>query len=135
MSGIHHMLLMGGGATFQLTGQTLYDGNIGGAVSHYQLENTGKVWSITTTSGSVLLEMWVNGSFSASNYEAVATLVSGTLTGGTVGTAVNLSTTPDWYVQFSGVGTKTCTFDVIIRPAGGGTTLASARIILTAQGF
>ena len=121
-------------ATIALTGQTISDFNIGGALAQYQLENTGKVWSITTLGGAVFLQNWASGAFSPGSYEAVVTLVSGTLTAGTVGSAVNLASTGNWYVQVSGVGTKNCTFDIIIRPSGGGSTLAWARLILLAQG-
>lgn len=121
-------------ARIAITNQTIADANVGGASSTYSLTAAGLVQSITTIGGTTTLESWALGSFSASSYEAVVTLVSGTLTSGTVGTAVNLSTGPQWNVTQGGVGTKTCSFTIVIRYAGGGANITSASVSLTAQG-
>lgn len=120
-------------AKIAITNQTIADANIGGASATYSLTAAGLVQQITTSGGTSTLESWASGSFSASSYEAVVTLVSGTLTSGTVGSAVNLSTGPQWNVTQGGVGTKSCSFTIVIRYAGGGANITSASISLTAQ--
>lgn len=72
---------------------------------------------------------------SAADYEAVATLNSGTLTSGTIGSAVNLGTTRSWFVQrtANAAGVDSANITVIIRPAGGGSTLATATFQFNAE--
>ena len=67
----------------------------------------------------------------ASNYQAKATLVSGTLGGGTYGSWVNLSGSPSWSLTESSVGTLTNVTQIQIRNLSGA-IIATAQITITA---
>jgi len=74
---------------------------------------------------------WLTAGDSA-NFDAFATLTSGTLTSGTVGSAVNLGLSPTWHVQKSGFGTVNAVVDVSIRLAGTSTEVDSTTLTLSA---
>lgn len=125
---------IGQSVKINLTNQSITDSNIGGASATYSLTAAGLVQSVTTISGTNTLELWASeGSFTSSQYEALATITSGTLTSGTVGTAVNLGSIQQWSITSAIVGTKTTIFTIVIRPAGGGTAFTTASITLNAQ--
>jgi hypothetical protein len=98
----------------------------------YRLDANGKVYDVKNGSAS-FIEDWVTPNGAASNYEALVTVTSGTLSSGTSGSWVALSSTRDWSVTQSSVGTKTCVFTVDIRKVGTGTVLDSATITLDAE--
>lgn len=67
-----------------------------------------------------------------SDFEARATLTSGTLDGGPTGAWGSLSAGAEWYVSRNISGTKACTFTLEIRRAGSTHVLASAPITVSA---
>ena len=106
---------------------------VGTARSGYRLNTSGIAEERDGASYSTL-ETWLSAG-SSSGYECRATVTFGTLTSGTTGTWLALSTSREWYVEQGSVGTNTCEFTVEIRNA---TTLAvvdSAAITLEADRF
>lgn len=71
----------------------------------------------------------------ASLYEARATMTIGTVTSGTVGSWVSISTSPAWAKTdtTAGDGPQECQFTLEIRDAGTLTVLDSATITLSAE--
>lgn len=70
---------------------------------------------------------------SAADYEVFASISSGSLTSGTTGSWLPLSTSREWSVQRSSVGTKACTLQVQIREAAApNAVLATATVLLSA---
>lgn len=65
-------------------------------------------------------------------YEARVTVTSGTLTNGTTGSWLALSSQRDWDVQRSTVGSKACTFTLEIRRVSDSVVVASASYTITA---
>jgi hypothetical protein len=76
---------------------------------------------------------WLIGSTSGSLYEARATVSSGSLSSGTTGSWLALSSNRAWRVTRSSLGTSTCTFLVEIRDAATQTAQDSATITLAAS--
>jgi len=98
----------------------------------YRLDANGKVYDVKNGSAS-FIEDWVTPTGAASSYEAFVTVTSGTLSSGTSGSWVALSSTRDWSVTRTSVGVNACTFTVDIRKVGTSTVLDSATIDLTAE--
>lgn len=67
-----------------------------------------------------------------SSYEARVTLTSGTLTTGTTGSWLALSSQRDWDVQRNTIGSKACTFTLEIRRVSDSVVVASASYTITA---
>lgn len=68
------------------------------------------------------------------DYEVNATLSSGsTPSGSAVGSWLALSTNRSWSIARTTPGMSTCTLSVAIRPAGGGSTITTKTITLTAE--
>lgn len=126
--------LRGGGlaVVISITNQAIPD--FGSAISdaYYSLGSSGNVFGGISAFDSIL-EQWVTPTARAIDYEAKVTLVSGTLTGGTTGSWLPLSSDRSWYTHANAGGYKTCTFTVEIRRAGVGTVLDSATITVTAD--
>lgn len=101
------------------------------ATCSFRLTNAGLIQSLNT-GGTTELGAWISDTSLAGNYEVRATLVSGTLSGGTVGSYEVLSSTRTWFVTRSGSGSKECTFTVEIRKTGTGTVLDSSNVTITA---
>ena len=128
----------GGGITAQvsITNQTLNSTSFSGAAScAYRLNLLGTVQRGNTGVFNTLETWLLFGSNSA--YEARVTMITGTLTAGTVGTWLGLATSRDWSItdSTSGDGSVTCSFTVEIRDAASLVVLDSATIELTAQYF
>ncbi len=98
----------------------------------YRLDSNGKVYDVKNASPS-FIEDWVTPTGAASSYEAFVTVTSGTLSSGTSGSWVALSSTRDWSVTQTSIGIKTCTFTVDIRKVGTSTVLDSATITIEAE--
>lgn len=101
----------------------------GTAFAGYKLTTAGKV---QTSAGSYAdVEDWITPTSAASgSYEARATLNSGTLTSGTTGSWLALSSTREWTVEAS-VGMADASLTIEIRR--GSTVLDSATVTLSAQ--
>ena len=116
-----------------ITDQTLDDevNSPGSSSQAYRLNSNGKAYSFNTA-GTAFIEDWVTPNGAAANYECYVTVTSGTLTTGTTGSWLALSSTNEWKVERATVGLKTCTFTVDIRKVGTGTVLDSATITINA---
>ena len=129
--------IAGGGPVFALSTRTVNHNTAAPttATAGYQLTNTGKVQRNGTGSGGsyVDVENWVNPtSLAGAGYECKVTIALGTLSSGTSGSWLALSSTRTWEVSASST-TKSCTFTVEIRDAASLVVLASAVITLNAQ--
>ena len=122
-----------------ITDQYISGSGVSDAYAFYFLTAGGQVESSTFAGGinPVNLEQWCTPTNQSSNYEALVTLTSGTLSGGSgTGTWLALSTTRNWYVEEFGSGnSKLCQFTVQIRKIGTGTVLDTATIDLEANVF
>lgn len=105
------------------------------ASATYELLNTGVA---RKTEGAVTTNFpgeWLLAG-TAANYEARATVLSGSFTSGTFGSYLNLGTTRTWGNAIAlgpgGTGDAVGTMLVEIRPAGGGAVLDSATILINA---
>ena len=101
----------------------------------YQLENDGDIRHLSTSGGNSDEGDWVRPKSSApGSYEVRATLNSGTLDGSSdaTGSWLALTTSRDWGVTRSTVGTNTAELLIEIRKAGG-PVLGSAVIGLSAN--
>ena len=138
MSGAHIALLgsSGGGDILALVGYTdsvLAVAPATGGVG-YQLTSGGKEQGGTGTAASITYSNigdWVLPNGNASLYEARATLNSGTLSSGTTGSWLALSSTRTWTVTRSIVGVSTANLTIEIRRIGSTTILATAPVDMT----
>lgn len=74
---------------------------------------------------------WVIPNGNASLYEVRATLNSGTLSSGTTGSWLALTSTRTWTVTRSVIGVSTANLTIEIRRIGGTTILATAPVDMT----
>lgn len=121
-----------------ITDQTISDLDASAAYAYYILTSGGLVQSSTQGGGTspTTLETWCTPTSQASNYEALVTVTSGSLSGGTSGSWVALSSSRAWYVEeFSSGASNQCIFTVQIRRIGTSTTLDTATITLEATVF
>ena len=96
------------------------------ATCRYTLESDGD------SNEGGLAGKWLIGSTSGSLYEAKVTVTSGSLSAGTTGSWLALSSNRTWSVIRSSLGTSTCTFTIEVGLAGTSTALDSATVTLTA---
>jgi hypothetical protein len=122
------------GDRITLSGVGVSSTGTGTQTATYTLESDGDVITATTPGGSVDAGDWIVPKASApSDYEVRATLVSGTLSTGTTGSWLALSSNRTWTLQQVVVGTATqVTLTIEIRK-GSGVALASATVTLDAQ--
>lgn len=128
----------GGGqvVTISLSNQNIGDYNYGAAGAFYTLDNDGFVYAeISTSGGRYVVGQWCDPVTASGNYEARATLVSGSITSGTFGTWLALSSDRTWVVGGNAPFYGSCTFDISIRDTATQTVRATARITLTAQAY
>lgn len=122
-----------------ITDQYISGSGVSDAYAYYFLTAGGQVEQSVQAGGinPTNLEQWCTPTNQSSNYEALVTLTSGTLSGGSgTGTWLALSTTRNWYVEEFGSGnSKLCQFTVQIRKIGTGTVLDTATIDLEANVF
>lgn len=79
------------------------------------------------------LEAWINIASKASSYEVRATIVSGTVSTGTTGSWLALSSDQIWTRTSSAGSTNTTVLTVDIRKVSTGTVVATASITLVAD--
>ena len=119
-------------------GVSVTDQNIAGSEvdpadseARYQLTSAGVANKYTETTGYVAISgEWLLGG-SASDYEARFTPTIGTLTSGPTGWNA-LSSTREWTVARTSVGSKSCTGTIEIGLLGTSTAIDSATIVLSA---
>lgn len=127
---------LGRGIRFALLGGTQIDLTINPTACNvsYQLTSTGLEQVTTTSSGTATLGNWVTPTSAAgANYECQATITSGTLSSGTSGSWLVLSSTRTWTVTRSTVGSKACTFTIDIRNASTLAVVATASVTISAN--
>lgn len=104
------------------------------ATASIELQNDGDIVGAGNLAGGGDQGDWIAPrSAAGGNYEARWTNTSGTLSSGTAGTWQALSTTRQWAVSQTGVGTKTCTGTLEVRHAVNLSVLGSKSVTLTAQ--
>ena len=117
----------------EITPHTVTSSNTGGnATSTFTLSSDGIARKTTVPGATVTFpgEWLLEGT--ASQYQARATLVSGTLTSGTLNTWQALSTSRSWSKSTTAVGTVNTVINVQIRSIATNVVLDSADITLTA---
>ena len=125
----------GGVTTVSLTNQNLVGPSIAPvqATSGYRLGSTGDV-SENRNASYLDIGDWVSPKSAApGTYECRVTVTSGTLSTGTAGSWLALTSNREWTVFRNTSGSKACTFTVEIRQ--GVTTLASCTVTITASVF
>lgn len=123
-----------GGDRISLSGVTVSSVGSGSQTATYTLESDGDVVRETTPLGSADIGDWIDPKANApSDYEVQATLNSGTLTSGTTGSWLALTSNRSWTLTQAIVGSAT-TVDLTIEiRKGSGATLASATVTLDAE--
>jgi len=118
-----------------ITNQLIQGNGLSSAGAWYFLLANGQVQGSTDFNGinPFFIENWVTPTSQAANYEALVTIVYGSLSGGTVGSWVALSSNRSWYISTTSIGQTTCEFTVQIRRVGTGTVLDTATITLEAD--
>lgn len=103
----------------------------GTAIARYTLQSSGDIQRTNNTTNTDIGD-WVTPKSAASNYECRATLVSGTLTSGTTGTWLALTSNRSWSCEQSLTGTEAATVSIELRKVGTATVLDTATIQLEA---
>jgi len=123
-----------GGDKIQLSGVAVLSTGNGSQTATYTLESDGDVVTATTDGGSVDAGDWIDPKAAApSDYEVQATLNAGTLTSGTTGSWLALSSNRSWTLTRATVGTATQVDLTIEIRRGSGAVLASANVTLDAE--
>jgi hypothetical protein len=123
-----------GGDRISLSGVSVSSVGAGTQTATYTLESDGDVMSATTGGGSVDQGDWISPKASApSDYEVQATLVSGTLSTGTTGSWLALSSNRSWTLTRVVVGVADQVELTIEIRKGSGATLATATVTLDAE--
>ena len=122
------------GPAFALTNQSITSNHATSPYAAYTVRRNGEIGKETTEGGSSLVEYWVDPRSSAvcDAFEVRVTMTSGTLSAGTSGSWLALTSDRDFSVSMATNGTKAATFTVEIRYASGA-VVASATITLTAN--
>jgi len=123
-----------GGDKISLSGVAVSSVGSGTQTATYTLESDGDVVTATTGGGSVDAGDWIDPKANApSDYECRATLNSGTLTSGTTGSWLALTSNRSWSLQQITIGQATQVDLTIEIRKGSGATLASATVTLDAE--
>ena len=123
-----------GGDRISLSGVAVSSVGSGSQTATYTLESDGDVVTATTPGGSIDAGDWIDPKANApSDYEVRATLNSGTLTSGTTGSWLALTSNRSWTLTQVTVGVATQVDLTIEIRKGSGATLASATVTLDAQ--
>lgn len=117
-----------------ITNQTISDfsGGTRTATAGYQLNSNGQAQSQINATFSNL-EQWCTPTSEAGNYEVFVGVLSGSLSSGTTGSWLALSTTRTWTCTATVGSSQICTIEVSIRRTGTTTTLDTATIELQAD--
>lgn len=129
------MMLLGSGspaAVVTIADQNIDDTNTPNANAAYYLLSSGVVSSYTSSGGTLNIGNWVTPTSAAANYEVYATLVAGTLSTGTTGSWLPLSTIRSWSRARGASGFSFVQITVDIRLIGTTTVLGTANINLSA---
>jgi hypothetical protein len=125
-----------GGDQIALSNVNVSSIGAGSQTATYTLESDGDVISDSTIFGPVDEGDWITPKANApSDYEVQATLNAGTLTSGTTGSWLALTSNRSWTLTQATVGAATQVDLTIEIRKGSGATLASATITLEAEQF
>jgi hypothetical protein len=125
-----------GGDQIALSNVNVSSIGAGSQTATYTLESDGDVVSDSTIFGPVDEGDWITPKANApSDYEVQATLNAGTLTSGTTGSWLALTSNRSWTLTQATVGAATQVDLTIEIRKGSGATLASATITLEAEQF
>lgn len=123
-----------GGDRISLSGVAVSSVGSGSQTATYTLESDGDVVTATTPLGSSDIGDWIDPKANApSDYEVRATLNSGTLTSGTTGSWLALTSNRTWTLGRVTVGVADQVELTIEIRKGSGATLASATVTLDAE--
>ena len=123
-----------GGDQIALSNVNVLSIGAGSQTATYTLESDGDVVSDSTIFGPVDEGDWITPKANApSDYEVQATLNAGTLTSGTTGSWLALTSNRSWTLTQATVGAATQVDLTIEIRKGSGATLASATITLDAE--
>ena len=105
------------------------------ATAKYELQSDGDIYrSSANANPDVYVGDWIEPRASAGGgYECKVTINTGSLTTGTSGSWLALSSTRTWTIVQGSMGSGNVNFTVEIRQVGSSTTLDSAIIDLTAE--
>ena len=123
-------------ANVMISNATLVNTRIGtAATAKYELQSDGDIiGNGVAGGGDVDIGDWVEPRAAAGgDYECKVTINSGSLTTGTSGSWLALSSTRTWTIVQGVLGSSNVNFTVEIRLVGSTTTLDSATIDLTAE--
>lgn len=137
MSGIGMMMLGSGGAKVSLGDRSVYASGFAptATTGGYYLTSGGLV-QVDQGLGVTTVDNWVVPGSAGPQYEVFATLTSGTVTTGTTGSWLALSSTRSWTKTRSGTaGISQVFLAMQIRRVGTATVLATANIDITAELF
>lgn len=118
-----------------VTDQTVQDATGGGssANTEYRVAADGKVYSRTGSGSYTEIETWCTPTGEASNYEVLVTVTTGSLSSGTAGSWLALTSDRAWTRTAASGSNQLCIFTVALRRVGTGTTLDTAAITLEAD--
>ena len=137
MSGVGMMMLGAGGYKVTLTDRSVYSSGFSpvATTGGYYLTSGGLV-QVDQGVGLTTVDNWVVPAGAASIFEVFATITSGTVTTGTTGSWLALSSTRSWTKTRSGTaGISQVFLAMQIRQIGTTTVLATANIDITAELF
>jgi hypothetical protein len=122
------------GATVNFIDVSVIATSSGGASAGYRVNPNGFDYqSVNGTFTS--LSQWVTPTSAGGNYEILATIVSGSVSSGTIGSWVATSGTPLWVRSQPTVGTSIVELSMQVRATGTGTVLDTWSVTLEAERF
>lgn len=121
------------GDTYPLVNASPYSESTGVAIASYQLQATGDV-ALTVTDNTLTDagHDWIAPKTNMANYSARVTMVSGSLTSGTVGSLVPLNANATWQLSRSPFGTATAVCNLEIVRNSDSATVKTVQLSFTA---
>ncbi len=131
MSIVAALIMSTGGPRIQLSNasDTQFAFSPNSASVSYTLNTNGNV----STESDGVIGQWIVPQVGMGSYEARATLNSGSVTSGTTGSYLALSSTRAWGILRSSVGNTSAGLTIEIRRIGSATVLATATVTLSAN--
>lgn len=134
MTGVIAVIAASGGPRVSLADGTTTSSGLPNQTATYTLEADGDIITATTAGGSVDAGDWISPKAAAGgNYEVRATVVSGSVSSGTTGSWLALSSDRTWTRSRVTSGTDTVVLTIEIRRTGTTTVLATCTRTLVAD--
>jgi len=136
MSGIHMALLGAAGVpdVVDFTDVNVFASGPSGQSAGYRIDVNGFDYQVVN-GVDTLLSQWVSPTSSSGDYEVLASLISGTVSFGTIGSWVATSTSPLWTRARPTPGTSIVELAMEVRAIGSTTTLDFWTVTLEAEYF